>query len=142
MLAFGLCAGCNAQNKDNLLESLQAYNDALRWRRHESASKYLRGRARAHFVNAADRRGDVRVTHYQIRHVKFVGSKRAVVLVRFNWYSELRGRMHHTTMTQHWDSKGDWHITDQRWVRGPTLPLLAAAPAPKRRLGAIPTAKK
>jgi hypothetical protein len=130
LLAACTLGGCNMNNKENLLESLRAYNDAIRWRMSRQAMRYLRGKARATFIDTVDRRGDVRVTHYQIQHVKLVGAKRARVVVRFNWYSELRGRMHRTVMTQHWRRKkgdDDWHLSDQRWVRGPTLPLLAVA---------------
>lgn len=126
-----LAAACASGHRTALIEAMQEYNDGIRWQRLEEASSYVTAAQRNAFAARLEQLQDVRVTDYQVTAVKVSGDSKAYALVRIDWYSVRNLQLHQTVVQQTWDRKGDrWEVADQRWVRGKSFPLFAAAAGP------------
>jgi hypothetical protein len=133
-MTLAALGGCAGNNKAALVEALRTYNDGVRWQRSAEVAAYLDAKLRAGFIRNMGRRQDVQVSDCRIRNVQLKGDSRAFALVSIDWYSLRTARAYQTLMLQSWqrDDDGKWRVSAQRWVRGPTFPLFAAA-APRAR---------
>lgn len=123
-----LLGACASGHQMALIEALQEYNDGIRWQRMSEASQYVTPAQRGAFTARIERLQNIRVSDYQVSGVKLEGDAKAYVLVRIDWYSLRTGQVYQTVVQQTWNRKGErWEVGDQRWVRGKTFPLFAAA---------------
>ena len=125
--------GC-ATNKEGLVEALYDYNEGIRWGRVGDVLAYLPLAKKDAYTSRMDAMRELRITNCRVGRVRFKGSGQALVTVTIDWYSLRQGRVNRTVMAQKWVRVGSrWMVRDNRWVRGPTLPIFAAL---ARRRGA------
>ena len=125
VLAAG-CGGMGPQNTETLTESVQAYNEGIRWSRFEVAATHIPPAQRAQFVDDWDQRSkDLRITDYEVVKVEPRGPAEARVEVKLEWYLDSEGKVRETRATQTWEKHGKlWLVVDESRVRGEKMPGL------------------
>ena len=127
----GLAVGCGgAAPRDLLMESVQTYNDGVRWQRFTAAAAVVPPAERDQFLDEREALADdLRITEYDIVRVASAG-RRADVQVKVSWYLDSRGTVHDTWIRQRWEQQGRaWRVVEERRVRGEPMPGLPE-PAP------------
>lgn len=132
-LAAAGCAG--APKRDQLMESVRAYNEGVRWERFTSAAVAVPPAERDQFLDEREELADdLRITDYEVVRVASHAAT-ADVQVKMTWFLDSRGTVHDTWIRQRWERQGKaWRVVDERRVRGEAMPGLAEA-AP----GEVPT---
>ena len=125
-LAAPLATGCGGVPKagETLMESVQTYNEGVRWERFAAAASRLPAAERLAFIDAADARSkDLKVTDYEVVRVASMSDKVAKVQVRLSWYRETEGTLRETHAVQTWRRSGKvWVLQRQARLRGPAMP--------------------
>jgi hypothetical protein len=127
-------AGCGgAQQRQALLETVESYNEGVRWQRFTAAAIAVPPAEREQFLDEREALADdLRITEFEVVRVAERGS-RADIQVKLTWFLESRGAVHATWARQRWERQGSaWRVVDERRVRGeamPGLPEQAAAEA-------------
>jgi hypothetical protein len=129
-LALGLGACAGGPQRDLLLESVETYQNGLRWERFTAAAAVVPPAERMQFLDERERLAeDLRITDYEIVRVAAKGD-RAEIQVKLTWFLDSRGTVHDTWVGQRWERQGRaWRVVDERRVRGEVMPGLAEAPA-------------
>ncbi len=124
--AAALSLGCGGVPKsgETLMESVQTYNEGVRWERFAAAASRLPAAQRMAFIDAADARSkDLKVTDYEVVRVASMSDKIAKVQVRLSWYRETEGTLRETHAVQTWRRSGKvWVLQGQARLRGPEMP--------------------
>lgn len=145
-LAVGLSVGCGGVPKagETLMESVQTYNEGVRWERFAAAASRLPAAQRMAFIDAADARAkDLKVTDYEVVRVASMSDKIAKVQVRLSWYRETEGTLRETHAVQTWQRSGKvWVLQGQARLRGPEMPGVDEADAAAGALLMDPVAPK
>jgi hypothetical protein len=135
------CATPAAQS-DTLNETIQSYNEAIRWERFETAAAVLPQALRAQTVDDWDERAHVlKITQYDIVKVDSKGTREARAQIKIAWYKNSEGTLRETQLIQTWEKHGKgWQMVDERRLRGHEMPGLQEplakeepAPAPKHQ---------
>ncbi len=128
-----LASGCGGVPKagETLMESVQSYNEGVRWERFAAAAARLPAADRMAFIDAADARAkDLKVTDYEVVRVASMSDKIAKVQVRLSWYRETEGTLRETHAVQTWKRTGKvWVLQGQARLRGPVMPGIDEAEA-------------
>jgi hypothetical protein len=125
------------RREESLVREARSFNDDLRWGRYEQVGLSLPQEEASLLVSRAAALGDELVIgDYEVTSINFkTGSEKALVVVKFEWYSKRETSLHATTLEQVWEyQSGRWLVTKQRRLRGDRFPLITepvAAPAPK-----------
>jgi hypothetical protein len=129
--ALALCvllAACAppASASDTLNETIQSYNEAIRWERFDKAAMALPQALRAQTVDDWDERAhDLKITEYDIVKVDAKGSREARAQIKMSWYKNSEGTVRETQMIQTWEKHGKgWQMVDERRLRGHEMPGL------------------
>ncbi len=145
-LAAPWLAGCGGVPKagETLMESVQTYNEGVRWERFAAAASRLPAAERMAFIDAADARSkDLKVTDYEVVRVAATSDKIAKVQVRLSWYRETEGTLRETHAVQTWKRSGKvWVLHGQARLRGPEMPGVDEADAADGALLMDPVAPK
>ena len=145
-LAIPFSFGCGGVPKagETLMESVQTYNEGVRWERFAAAASRLPAAERMAFIDAADARSkDLKVTDYEVVRVAAMSDKIAKVQVRLSWYRETEGTLRETHAVQTWKRSGKvWVLQSQARLRGPEMPGVAEADAADGALLMDPVATK
>lgn len=124
-----LMLGCGAAAHDgpDLSESIQTFNDGVRWERFSWAAAALPPRDRSQFVDDMDQRaGEVKITDYEVVRVDPRGERAARVQIKLSWYRTSEGTVHETHAVQTWERHGRaWWMVDEVRLRGAPMPGLA-----------------
>jgi len=137
--AIATVAGCGAARQaDTLGESVQHYNDSVRWGRFEMAAGHIPASQRAQRMDEWDERAnDVKITDYEVVNMVPRGEREARVQIKVSWYKGSEGTVHETHAVQTWERHGkDWLMVDESRVRGSEMPGL-----PEHATAAEATAK-
>lgn len=131
MIAMVACGASPANKSQSFMESVRGYNEGIRWQRWTHAAAHISPRERDDFLDERDElEDDLRITDYQIRHVTLgPKSQRARVLVKYEWHSDRKGIVNHTTSRQMWERHGRrWILAEEYRIRGEEMPGLAEEP--------------
>lgn len=126
-VVVGLGLGCGgAAPRDTLLETVQTYNDGVRWQRFAAAAVAVPPAEREQFLDERDQLAeDLRITDYEVVRVADHGA-RAEIQVKLTWFRDSEGTVHDTWARQRWERQGGaWRVVDERRVRGEPMPGLA-----------------
>lgn len=134
-LALGLagCSAFGASQQDALKEledSVEAYNDAYRWKNYERAALFLPPDVRGAFLAAYEEDDkSLHVEGYQILQANLLGADAAQVTLRVTYMELPSVTLQNRTTVQH------WHKVSDRWLMeaedNPIRPLDAAKKAPE-----------
>ncbi|HPH70710.1 MAG TPA: hypothetical protein PLF40_33390 [Kofleriaceae bacterium] len=121
--ALSACAGVPKAG-ETLMESVQTYNEGVRWERFAAAASRLPAAERMAFIDESDARSkDFKLTDYEVVRVAAVSDKVAKVQVRLSWYRESEGTLRETHAVQTWKRSGKvWVLASQARLRGPEMP--------------------
>lgn len=108
-------AGCattrQRESLQELEESLEAYNEAFRWKNYERAAGYLPADQRASFLGTyEDEENSLHVEDFQILRVDMAGDDAAIASVRVRYMLLPSVNVGKTTLVQH------WHRVNGTWV--------------------------
>ena len=120
-------AGCGAgQQRAALMETVQSYNEGVRWQRFTAAAIAVPPAEREQFLDEREELADeLRITEFEVVRVAERGD-RADIQVKLTWFLESRGAVHDTWARQRWERQGSaWRVVDERRVRGEAMPGLA-----------------
>jgi hypothetical protein len=112
--AAAMCAsllGCasskTAETLQNLQESVDAYNEAYRWKNYERAASYLPSDLRQAFLATyEDADNSLHVEDFQILNVKLESEEAATVTVRVRYMQLPSINVDRKTVVQHWHRVG------------------------------------
>lgn len=126
VLFFG-CAAAQLHSENDLSESIQQFNDGIRWERFSVAATSIPPPQRAQFVDDMDERAsDVKITDYDVVKVDPRGDREAHVQVKLSWYKASQGTVHETHAIQTWERHGKiWWMVDETRLRGAEMPGLS-----------------
>jgi hypothetical protein len=121
------CGASQAHGETNLQDSIQQYNDGVRWERFTVAAGMIPPRERSQFSDDMDERShDVKITEYDIVRVVPKGSREAKVQIKMSWYKPSEGTVHETHAVQSWERQGKaWLMVEETRLRGAEMPGLA-----------------
>jgi hypothetical protein len=126
--------GCGAVPKagETLMESVQTYNEGVRWERFAAAAARMPVAERMAFIDESDSRAkNLKVTDYEVVRIAPMSERIAKVQVRMSWYLETEGALRETHSVQTWKQTGKvWVLVGQARLRGPVMPGLAEAQEP------------
>ena len=130
MRAIGLVllAGCaSAKTGDTLSESIQSYNDGVRWERFGVAAIHVPPKERSSFVEEADARAhDIKITDYEVVNVNAKNDHEATVQVKLEWYNASENLVRETQSMQSWEKHGKtWWMVDETRFKGHEMPGLS-----------------
>ncbi len=130
-VAASACATMKSdrEKQDQLIESVEAYNDAFRWKNYERAAAFLPNDTRAAFVAAhEDDEKSLHVEDYSILKVDRLGDDGATITVRVRYMMLPSVTIELRNVVQHWHHvAGSWMLeTEDNSIR--TLDL-AKTPA-------------
>ena len=129
-LVLGLALGAGAcgagPQRDKLMESVETYNDGVRWQRFSAAAAAVPPAERSQFLDDHEALADdLKITDYEVVRVA-AHDERAEVQVKLTWFLDSRGTVHDTWVRQQWERQGGgWRVVDERRVRGEPMPGLA-----------------
>ncbi|HET7504504.1 MAG TPA: hypothetical protein VFK02_25960 [Kofleriaceae bacterium] len=123
------CAAAQLRRENDLAESIQQFNDGVRWERFAVAATAIPPAQRAQFVDDMDQRAsDLKITEYDIVKVDPRGEREAQVQIRLRWYRASEGTLHETHALQTWERHGKtWWMVDEARLRGTEMPGLTDA---------------
>lgn len=126
VLAVAGCGALAPKPTETLTESVQTYNDGVRWSRFAVAATHVPPLQRAQFVDDWDERAnDLKISDYEVVKVDRKGPEEARVQVKMSWYKNSEGTLHETHALQTWERHGkDWLIVDESRLRGTEMPGL------------------
>ena len=125
-LAFA-CATPAENRREGLVKSAREYNDGLRWRRYQDVTPHLAAdEAQAFLVRAGALGDDFQMADQEVSSIRFENDGlRAAVTVQFTWYSQRRGLVRSTVVSQDWRyGEGRWLCAAQRRLSGDRFPLV------------------
>ncbi len=126
-LAVALGLGCGgAAQRDVLMETVETYNDGVRWQRFTAAALAVPPAERDQFLDEREALAkDLRITDYEVVRVAAHGD-RAEIQVKLTWFLDSQGTVHDTWVRERWERQGAaWRVVDERRVRGEAMPGLA-----------------
>ena len=120
------CGAPQLRSENDLSESIQQYNDGVRWERFAVAASSIPPPQRSQFVDEMDQRAsDLKITDYEVVNVAPRGSREARVQIKLSWYQPSRGTVHETHAIQTWERHGKlWWMVDETRLRGDEMPGL------------------
>ena len=120
------CGASQAHGETNLQDSIQQYNDGVRWERFTVAAGMIPPRERSQFSDDMDERAhEVKITEYDIVRVDPHGEREAKVQIKMSWYKASEGTVHETYALQTWEQRGKaWMMVEETRVRGAEMPGL------------------
>jgi hypothetical protein len=128
LLSSGILAACGASPKkgEALMESVLTYNDGLRWERIAAAASRVPPAEREAFVDERDELAEnLKITDWEVMQVSHQGDEHARVQVKYTWYLDDEGVVHHTQAVQQWARKAKaWLLIDETFARGDDMPGL------------------
>lgn len=103
------CASTRMQDSINQLkDSVEAYNEAFRWKNFERAAMYMPNDLRAAFIATyEDDENSLHVEDYQILNVNVENEQSAVVTVRLRYMMLPSVTVEKATLVQHWRKVSD-----------------------------------
>lgn len=122
VLALSLvgCAGATRGKLDDLKESVDAYNTAVRWKNYRQASLYLPNDRRTDFLTYFDEDNpSMHVEGVEILQVDIKSRDAAEVTVRYRYMELPSVVVERKVVTQ------SWHRIDNRWILEDEDPPLA-----------------
>lgn len=121
------CGAPQVRSENDLSESIQQFNDGVRWERFAVAATSIPPAQRSQFVDEMDQRAsDLKITDYEIVNVAPRGSSEAHVQIKLSWYKASEGTVHETHAIQTWERHGKlWWMVDETRLRGAEMPGLA-----------------
>nr|HEX4314066.1 hypothetical protein [Kofleriaceae bacterium] len=136
--AMAGCAGSAAQRDGETLDqTIQVFNENMRWERFEKAALWLPPRQRAQAIDDWDERSkDVKITDWEVVKVDPHGAGEAHAQVKLSWYRESEQIVRETRAVQTWEKHGHaWIMVDETRLRGDEMPGLPEAhvDVPKRQ---------
>jgi hypothetical protein len=128
-LAASVAACGAAARRDVFMETVQTYNDGVRWERFTAAAVAVPPAERDQFLDEREELAeDLRITEVDIVRVANHGD-RADIQVKMSWYLDSQGTVNATWVRQRWERQGSaWRVVDERRVRGDRMPGLAEEP--------------
>ena len=129
VVAVAACGG--AQRREALMETVQTYNEGVRWQRFTAAATAVPPAERDAFLDEREALADdLNITDYEVVRVADRGD-RAEVQLKLTWFLDSRGSVHDTWVRQRWERQGAaWRVVDERRVRGVAMPGLAEEASP------------
>lgn len=136
---FGMMlSACGAMPKsgETLMESVQTFNDGVRWERYTVAASRVDATLRAAFLQQAEAdSNDVKIAEYDVLGVEGAQGDKATVAIKLKWYRESQGTVQSTQLQQRWVRSGRvWLLREQTWLKGDpataNMELVAVTPAP------------
>jgi len=126
VLVTACAAAQHAGDGDSLDETVQVYNDAVRWERFEKAAVLLPARERADAVDHWDERAhDLKITEWEVVEQRPRVKDEVRVHVKLSWYRLSEDVVRITDAMQTWHKKGKgWLLVDEARLRGPEMPGL------------------
>jgi hypothetical protein len=101
--AMSACATSSQESMRVLQESLEAYNDAYRWKNYERAATFVPSDLRGAFLATyEDEENGLHIEDYQILRVDMEGEKAATAVVRVRFMLLPSVTVQKTTLVQHW----------------------------------------
>ena len=134
MLVLALCAcGSIGKQESTLAESVQDFNEGVRWSRFAAAAIHVPVKERADWVDQWDERAkDLKITDYEVIKVDQKSSRTAKVQVKMEWYKDTEGKVKETHAVQTWERHGKlWFVVEESRLRGDEMPGLTEPPAVK-----------
>ena len=110
--------GCKtAGSMANLQNSVQGFNENLRWERLNGAASFLPPDARQKFINKySNLRDDLFIQNLEVQTIEYLGgtnNQRTRVLLLAEYYVLPSTVVQHQTVTQYWEFiDGFWQLTD------------------------------
>ena len=132
VLALSAC-GPIAKAENTLAESVEDFNEGVRWSRFSAAAVFLPVKERAEWVDEHDERAkDLKITNYEVIKVDQKTTRIAKVQVKMEWYRDTEGKVKETHAVQTWERHGkNWFVVDETRLRGDEMPGLTEPPAVK-----------
>jgi len=134
LLILAVCAcGPIGKQENTLAESIQDFNEAVRWSRFAAAATHVPAKERAEWVDQRDERAkDLKITDYELIKVDQKTSRTAKVQVKMEWYKDTEGKVKETHAVQTWERHGKvWFVVEETRLRGDEMPGLDEPPAVK-----------
>jgi hypothetical protein len=126
-----MLAACHPpKSGDTLAESVQAYNEGVRWERYNMAAAHVPPAERAEFIDDSDERSkDLRITDYEVIRMEQRSNNAAQVQIKMSWYLDSQQKLRETSAVQNWERHGKtWWVVDETRLRGDEMPGLREAP--------------
>jgi hypothetical protein len=126
---FLACGAPQVRSENDLAESIQHFNDGIRWERFSNAATSIPPPQRSQFVDDMDQRAsDLKITDYDVVDVARRGDREARVQIKLSWYKASEGTVHETHAIQTWERHGKvWWMVDEARLRGAEMPGLPDA---------------
>lgn len=126
-LGLAACATTRQDEQEAFRRSLQAYNEAYRWKNYERAASFLPPDLRAAFIAGYEEDDkSLHIEGYQVIEVKPVSEQAAEVRVRYRFYLLPSVTLETRTVTQHWALvRGRWLLEHEDDAIRPIDPSLA-----------------
>ncbi len=118
------CAGCVMAlegSEEKLRESINRFNDGVRWGRTQDALSYVDPQSQDHFIELHKEFGkSIRITEYEVvradidlkQHVANIG-------IAIGWYRIDKMEVHQTLLSQRWEERGgQWLMVAETIVGG------------------------
>lgn len=116
VLGAGACGGADTR-RDDLLQAVRSFNEALRWATYESAARWVPAdRREAFLAGLRDGVGPRRITEFTIRRLRVEPGPvdRAVAVVEMAWYRLPDTTVHTEVRYQTWRYEGRrWWMTEE-----------------------------
>ena len=127
------CGAPQGRSENDLSESIQRFNDGMRWERFSMAAASIPPPQRSQFVDEMDQRAsDLKITDYEVVNVAPRGDREAHVQIKLSWYKTSEGTVHETHALQTWERHGKaWLMVDESRLRGAEMPGLSDRPEPE-----------
>jgi hypothetical protein len=141
VLVTACAAAQHANDGDNLDETIQVYNDAVRWERFDKAAVLLPPLQRADAIDQWDERAhDLKITEWEVVEQRPRVKDDVKVHVKLSWYRPSEEVVRVTDAMQTWHKKGKgWLLVEEARLRGPEMPGLPEPRAHRTRAAAAST---
>ncbi len=124
--AFFFTSSCAASRvMETLPESVQQYNNDIRWQRWQAASQRVTKDQKMAFLEGYQSvDSDLRIQDHTVLRTAYDEKlSRANVFVRYQWYLDSKATLHTTEVLQRWvKMPGAWVVERQKTIKGPEIP--------------------
>ncbi len=126
-LTLSLLTACGAIPKQGepLMDSVQLYNEGVRWERLANAASRVPAAERSDFLDEREELAeDLKISDWEVERVEAKGGK-AKIRVKYTWYLDDIGAVHETHAAQSWERHGKaWLMLGEVRTRGEPMPGL------------------